>query len=124
MKTIWNVAIIAVLLFTLLYTTLYYSPNTNNNTTPVTHKYTISKVYNRSTLPTEKVKGYKQSYGYDEYGCTEDCSGHDAGYEWAEDKGICNPDDCDGNSDSFIEGCISYAEEYQYDYQNDYDYTY
>lgn len=45
--------------------------------------------------------------------CTVDCSGHEAGYEWAEEKGIDDPDDCDGNSDSFIEGCRSYAEEQQ-----------
>lgn len=38
-------------------------------------------------------------------------SGHDAGYEWAEENGIDNIDDCGGNSDSFIEGCQSYVEE-------------
>lgn len=46
-------------------------------------------------------------------GCTYDCSGHDAGYEWASDKGIDDPDDCGGNSQSFIEGCEAYAEEQQ-----------
>jgi hypothetical protein len=44
------------------------------------------------------------------YTCTGDCSGHEAGYEWAERKGINNADDCSGNSNSFIEGCISYVE--------------
>ena len=44
-------------------------------------------------------------------GCTEDCSGHEAGYAWAERKGITDPDDCGGNSWSFIEGCRAYAEE-------------
>lgn len=43
--------------------------------------------------------------------CTEDCSGHEAGYEWASEKGITDPYDCDGNSNSFIEGCRAYAEE-------------
>lgn len=47
------------------------------------------------------------------YTCTEDCSGHEAGYEWAEENDITDPDDCGGNSQSFIEGCESYAEEYQ-----------
>lgn len=42
--------------------------------------------------------------------CTIDCSGHEAGYEWAEEQGISDPDDCGGKSDSFIEGCIAYAE--------------
>lgn len=39
------------------------------------------------------------------------CAGHEAGYEWAEEHGIIDPDDCGGNSQSFIEGCQSYAEE-------------
>jgi hypothetical protein len=29
------------------------------------------------------------------YECTIDCSGHKAGYEWAEDKGITNKSQCD-----------------------------
>jgi hypothetical protein len=45
--------------------------------------------------------------------CTIDCSGHEAGYEWAEENDIDDPDDCDGNSDSFVEGCEAYAEERQ-----------
>lgn len=47
------------------------------------------------------------------YECTVDCSGHEAGYQWAEEQGIDDPDDCDGNSGSFIEGCRAYAEEQQ-----------
>jgi len=47
------------------------------------------------------------------YKCTVDCSGHEAGYQWAEDKDIDDPDDCGGNSESFIEGCQAYAEEQQ-----------
>jgi hypothetical protein len=47
------------------------------------------------------------------YPCTRDCSGHEAGYEWAEENGIDDPDDCGGNSESFIEGCRAYAEEQQ-----------
>jgi hypothetical protein len=43
--------------------------------------------------------------------CTDDCSGHEAGYQWAEENGIDDPDDCSGNSDSFVEGCETYAEE-------------
>lgn len=48
--------------------------------------------------------------------CTQDCSGHDAGYEWADENGITDPYDCGGNSQSFIEGCEAYAEEYQEEY--------
>lgn len=53
--------------------------------------------------------------------CTDDCSGHEAGYQWAEEHDIDDPDECDGNSDSFIEGCRSYAEERQSDLNDDVD---
>ena len=41
---------------------------------------------------------------YDGDGCTQDCSGHDAGYQWAQAHDIDDPDDCGGNSWSFEEG--------------------
>lgn len=41
--------------------------------------------------------------------CTSDCSGHDAGYEWAESHDICDPEYDNGNSDSFNEGVQAYA---------------
>jgi len=80
---------------------------------------------------------YYDSYDYEEYdeeeygtgitrdnwSCTGDCSGHEAGYDWAEDKGITDPYDCDGNSNSFIEGCEAYANEQieeRYEYEQDY----
>ena len=50
---------------------------------------------------------------YRGYGCTQDCSGHDAGYQWAEDHDVTDPDDCGGKSWSFEEGCRSFAEERQ-----------
>ncbi len=43
--------------------------------------------------------------------CTKDCSGHKAGYAWAEKKGITDPDDCRGRSESFVKGCRLYAQE-------------
>lgn len=43
--------------------------------------------------------------------CTGDCSGHEAGYDWAKEKGITDPGDCGGKSRSFIEGCEAYANE-------------
>lgn len=60
--------------------------------------------------PTAHGSGSLQYKGY---ACVVDCSGHEAGYEWAEENGIDDPDDCDGNSESFIEGCRSYAETQQ-----------
>ena len=43
--------------------------------------------------------------------CTIDCSGHEAGFEWAKERAIADASDCGGNSASFIEGCEAYAEE-------------
>lgn len=48
---------------------------------------------------------------FDGQGCTQDCGGHEAGYAWAEEKGITDPDQCGGKSWSFIEGCRAYAEQ-------------
>ena len=56
----------------------------------------------------DNYTGYQEFNGYD---CTEDCSGHEAGYEWAEENDISDTYDCDGNSQSFIEGCESYVNE-------------
>lgn len=51
--------------------------------------------------------------------CTSDCSGHIAGYNWAEEQVEIKPnleeDDCFSNSQSFSEGCEIYLDEYIYD---------
>lgn len=43
--------------------------------------------------------------------CLTDCSGHQAGYDWAEENDIDDEYDCSTPSDSFNEGCQSYVEE-------------
>jgi hypothetical protein len=48
--------------------------------------------------------------------CTSDCSGHEAGYNWAEEHEINDESDCDAagdtsNSPSFAEGCRAYVQE-------------
>ena len=51
------------------------------------------------------------------YECTDDCSGHAAGYEWARSLDIENPSDCEAilarnpNRTSFYEGCLVYTED-------------
>lgn len=47
------------------------------------------------------------------YVCIQDCSGHEAGFAWAQDNEITDASDCGGNSQSFIEGCEAFAEERQ-----------
>ena len=61
---------------------------------------------------SDRRDGYDGAQGsFRGYGCTQDCSGHEAGYNWAESNGITDPDQCGGKSWSFIEGCRAYAEE-------------
>lgn len=51
--------------------------------------------------------------------CTEDCSGHNAGFEWARDQGVTDPSECSGDSQSFIEGCEAYASAIQSEAEDD-----
>ncbi len=67
-----------------------------------------SELYEDSYDINDSYTEYESFGGYE---CTEDCSGHEAGYQWAEDNGIETEDDCGGNSDSFVEGCWSYVED-------------
>ena len=50
--------------------------------------------------------------GYDySYGCTIDCSGHEAGWEWRAENGYPTYGSYDyGNSESFAEGAMAYEE--------------
>jgi len=56
-----------------------------------------------------------QTFGGDK--CTVDCSGHKAGYEWAESKGITAREQCVDilkiapKRTSFYEGCLAYVED-------------
>lgn len=109
MKVIlWIVGIVFVLWF--------LSSSSNSKSTSST--YTSGR-YDENVLSEEDEK-----ITSDNWECTDDCRGHEAGYEWAADKGISDPDDCGGNSDSFIEGCEAYANEQTMennDYEEDYD---
>ena len=49
-----------------------------------------------------------QDRTFGDFDCTDDCSGHSAGYNWAERHNIDDEADCPyGNSQSFHEGCIA-----------------
>lgn len=60
---------------------------------------------------SNEINGENQLKTFKGSNCTSDCLGHEAGYNWAQEKGITDPSDCGGNSSSFIEGCKSYARE-------------
>ena len=44
------------------------------------------------------------------YPCADDCSAHIAGFQWAEEHSIRDPDSCEGYTGAFIEGCRVYAD--------------
>ena len=54
-----------------------------------------------NTPPENYYKGYK---------CSNDCTGHKAGYAWAKQHNINIKIQCTGNSQSFIQGCLAFAE--------------
>lgn len=70
----------------------------------------VESTYEEDTALEEQTYSGEEFNGYP---CIGDCSGHEAGYQWAEENGITDPDTCGGDSNSFIEGCQSYAEEQQ-----------
>ena len=61
---------------------------------------------------TQEREASQLSFAGDE--CGGNCSGHVAGYEWAEEHDIDDEDDCDtagdrSNSPSFAEGCKAFV---------------
>lgn len=47
---------------------------------------------------------------FDGYPCQGDCSGHQAGFDWADQNQITDDSSCSTPSDCFNEGCASYVE--------------
>ncbi len=60
---------------------------------------------------TEYSGGSNSGQTFGGYECLVDCSGHEAGYEWAMENDIAYEADCEGKSQSFVEGCYFYVEE-------------
>jgi hypothetical protein len=52
-----------------------------------------------------------QAASFGNFDCVDNCEGHKAGYNWAEENGITDESGCYGNSSSFEEGCRTYLED-------------
>lgn len=108
-RSFWFWALIALL--------VYVVARVDSDPATVPHPHTLKQPPIATPAPTHTFNPVRRiappSLSFRGYECTEDCSGHEAGYEWAEDNGIDDPDDCGGNSESFIEGCQAFAEEQQ-----------
>lgn len=76
----------------------------------VTSEITSRKSVNKSPLATYTVPNRSASK-FKGARCTDDCSGHKAGYEWAESNGIQDAYDCKNQSLSFKAGCEIYVDE-------------
>jgi len=76
------------------------------------HRAMAAQMQGMSTVPAYAPVEAIDEAGlyYKGYPCTQDCSGHMAGYAWAERKGINDEDYCGGTSNSFWEGCKSKTE--------------
>jgi Tfp pilus assembly protein PilV len=59
----------------------------------------------------ENLQGSTYQDNFGSAGCTSDCSGHDAGFDWAQNRGLSDRSECSGNSNSFIEGCEAYFDQ-------------
>ena len=78
------------------------------NIPPIEHNSQNIKTSQSQTTPQATTLEF---HGY---ACTNDCSGHEAGYKWAEENHTTNISECEGNSQSFNEGCQAYLEENGY----------
>ena len=74
---------------------------------------TLDNIEEPTSYNQPEVEPEMSGESFDGNPCVGDCSGHEAGYQWAQENGIDDPGNCGGNSNSFIEGCQSYAEEQQ-----------
>lgn len=73
--------------------------------------YSATPYVGCTTIGSYKLDTSARTMKFRGYRCTKDCSGHEAGYEWAAEHDIEEESDCGGNSQSFIEGCRAYVEE-------------
>ncbi|QQN67363.1 hypothetical protein JIR23_21180 [Bradyrhizobium diazoefficiens] len=63
------------------------------------------------TLVAISNKAHAREFGG--HDCSDDCSGHAAGYRWAEANNVTSESGCPlrGNAISFYEGCLVYVED-------------
>lgn len=83
-----------------------YTSNAGPGCRFITTYFERPQAWSRAQPPRAAMSAYW-------YSCTSDCSGHNAGYEWAARRGLTDRYQCSGNSQSFIEGCWAYVEEHE-----------
>ena len=103
--------IIGIAIIWFIFSSLNSTTGSSDSSSINSSNYSDERIeFNQSD---EEVDVSDDSLEFNGYPCTDDCSGHEAGYEWAEEHGI-TQDDVDnysGNSNSFMEGMQSYVDE-------------
>lgn len=97
-----------IIVIVIIYLIIKFVSSTNSDTNNYYDTNENTDYYSESDDRLDNEDNVDTFHGYE---CTEDCSGHEAGYEWADENEINSIDDCGGNSNSFIEGCQAYVEE-------------
>lgn len=71
----------------------------------------VAPTYQQATeIAYERADGLTYTDIGSESDCTDDCSGHNAGVEWARANGVTQSWDCPvTGSPSFLEGCDAFA---------------
>lgn len=111
----WIIGIVIIWFIFFGSNSLLGSSNTtsvSSDTSPV-NSYNYPEENIESDQSKDNVNISDDSLEFNGYPCTVDCSGHEAGYDWAQEHGI-TQDDVDnysGNSNSFMEGMQSYIDE-------------
>ena len=118
---------LAIIIIPIILAFLFSSDSANNDyiseeEVEETRKIVVTPTPVFTLEPTTSSLNYYYTPTFRGYPCTEDCSGHEAGYEWAAEKDIDGISGCGGSSQSFIEGCESYVEEMYEEYPEDYEY--
>lgn len=80
----------------------------------MTHLKNKMRVMSLTKMPREDAVADLSGQSFQDVGdtsrCTADCSGHDAGWQWAQDHDVTDSSECSG-SGSFEDGCLAYVEE-------------
>ncbi len=73
---------------------------------------TACSAYAQSLVSLERVKAHTGLSWFGNFVCSQDCSGHLVGYQWAKTEKIQSQSQCPSNqSKSFEEGCWVYQQE-------------
>lgn len=108
-KLIWGIIVVAVVVVLLTHS------KTETHASPAVVS-TPSDSYSPAAESDHSSPTRRESPTFAGSPCTSDCSGHEAGYNWAEEHGIDDESDCDtagdtSNSPSFAEGCRDFVQE-------------